>query len=76
MSIYEEMRRAGVELSSHESDLYARVCDESRHIVENYEFRESVQIFSSQIDGMLWYDIPFAFDPFWDRIAKIEAGSL
>jgi hypothetical protein len=64
-TVYEQLSRAGVELDHHESDLYARVTPESRAIVEAYEFRNNVTTFRSQIDGTPWYDVPFAYDPYW-----------
>lgn len=68
MSIYEQMKLANVPLSHHESDLYAKVTPESRAIISTYEFKKNVTTFASQIDHDLWYDIPFAFDPFWKRL--------
>ena len=63
MTIYEQLKAAGVPLDHHESDLYARVEPKSRAIVAaNYP---SAKMFRSQIDGELWYDIPFAYDPWW-----------
>ena len=65
MAIYDDLLAAGVKLAHHESDLYAKVTPESEVIVENYEFRDNVTTFTSQVDGELWYDIPFAYDPYW-----------
>lgn len=70
VSIYQRLKSAGVPLDNHESDLYAKVTSASRPIVEE-RMRSGdhsrVTVFVSQIDGALWYDIPFAFDPFWER---------
>lgn len=66
-TIHEQLERAGVPLDSHESDLYAKVTPESTAIVEAYEHKENVTTFTSQIDGDQWYDIPFAFTPYWKR---------
>ena len=57
----------GVEIDHHESDLYVPVNDVTQRIIEAYEFKSNVQRFVSQIDRTLWYDIPFAYDPFWLR---------
>ena len=67
MSIYETLQEAGVPLDNHESDLYAKVTDDSRAIIAKYAYRTNVRIFRSQIDGTLWYDIPFAYAPWWKR---------
>lgn len=67
MNIYEQLKKAGVELDSHESDLYAKCGEISCRIIEKYEHRANVRTFTSQIDGKRWYDIPFAYTPFWDK---------
>ena len=67
MSIYTELLEKGVPLDHHETDLYAKVTPESQAIVRAYEFSNNVTTFTSQIDGDLWYDIPFAYEPQWQR---------
>lgn len=62
-SIHQQLLAAGVELDSHESDLYAKVTPESTHIVE--ESGHSSSVFKSENDGQMWYDLPFAYEPFW-----------
>lgn len=70
MSIYQELKAAGVPVDSHESDLYAKVTPESIKIIQEYRFKGNVTRFRSQIDGTSWYDIPFMYDPFWDKAAE------
>lgn len=65
MNIYQEMVKAGVEITNHESDLYAKVTPESEAIVKAYEFKSNVRRFINNIDGLSWFDIPFAFSPYW-----------
>ncbi len=65
MSIYEQLKNAGIPLDNHESDLYALKTDVSTQIIEQYEFKSNVITFTSQIDGKIWYDIPFNYDPYW-----------
>lgn len=64
--IYYELKEAGVPLDSHESDLYAKVTDISKGIIDKYQFKSNVKMFRNQIDGTLWYDIPFQYAPFWE----------
>ena len=66
-SIYEDLKAAGVPMDNHESDLYAKVTPESSAIVAKYEWKDNVKIFTSQIDHLQWYDIPFAYSPWWQR---------
>jgi hypothetical protein len=76
-SIYQQLVAAGVEIDHHESDLYCPVNEVTKAIVEEGQYRSgdygdyllkrAVSTFNSQIDGTLWYDIPFAYDPFWEK---------
>lgn len=47
------------ELDRHETDLYAKVTPKSKELVNRYEFKTNVTTFKSELDGTLWYDIPF-----------------
>ena len=51
MSIYEQLKAAGVPLDSHESDLYAKVTPASVAIVEGFEYKCNVRRFVSQLGG-------------------------
>jgi len=75
-NIHEQLTKAGVELDHHASDLYAKKTPVSERILRNYEFRSNVKTFRNQIDGSIWYDIPFAYTPFWDRVrSRASAAS-
>lgn len=84
MSLYTALRDAGVPLDSHESDLYALRTPEALAIVARYKW--SCSTFTSQIDGKLWLDLPFAYEPWWDgkttrvnpslTVTKLPAGTL
>lgn len=63
MSIYQQLKDAGIPIDSHESDLYAKSTPESLRIVK--ESGHIYSMFTSQVDGELWLDIPFAYEPFW-----------
>ena len=54
-----------LEIDNHESDLYLKKTGISEKLVANYEHKENVTTFPELETGVLWYDIPFAFDPFW-----------
>jgi len=66
MSIYEQLKAANIPIDHHESDLYAKVTPESQKIIDAYEFKDNVKRFvCDDIKREIWFDIPFAFDPFW-----------
>jgi hypothetical protein len=67
MDIYKELKDAGVPLTNHASDLYAKVTPESEAIIDRYEHKQHVTRFRNQIDKELWFDIPFAYAPFWEQ---------
>jgi hypothetical protein len=66
-SIYEQAKALDVEMDSHESDLYMPVNDVTTALVKEYQFRSNVRVFRSNIaPHNLWYDVPFAYQPFWE----------
>ncbi len=58
------------EIGNHVSDLHLKVTEVSERLVETYAFKNLVERFISQIDKTAWFDIPFAFDPFWEETYK------
>jgi hypothetical protein len=69
MNIYKEMQKLGVEIDHHESDLYVPVTPETTKLVNKYEFKDNVKIFTCRLTKKLCYDIPFAYVPFWQNKA-------
>lgn len=61
------------EMDGWQSTLYCKVTPESREIVHSYQFRNGVTTFREQKSGRneLWYDIPFAYDPWYDVRKKL-----
>lgn len=62
VSIHQKMLDLGVSIDNWCSDLYVPVTPETTAIIDQYEFKCNVQKFRNQIDGTLWYDIPFAYE--------------
>jgi hypothetical protein len=69
-TIYSEAKRLGIPIDSHESDLYLKVTPESIELVKKYDISQINKQFTSQIDKTQWFDIPFAFDPFWENKSR------
>ena len=67
VSLYDRMKAAGVEIDHHESDLYVPVNQTTEAIIAQYRFKSNVTRFISQIDRKPWFDIPFAYQPYWDE---------
>lgn len=66
MSLYTELKAAGCELDHHESDLYVLASEQARRILKANGIT-TARGFISQVDGKPWLDIPFMYEPFWDR---------
>ena len=64
MSPKTELIQLGIknnEIDHHESDLYVIKNEVSSAWVTQYQFKENVEIFTSELDGQKWFDIPFAY---------------
>jgi hypothetical protein len=70
-TIYQQMVEAGVETSNHESDLYVPVNPVTTKLINEYKYKGNVKTFLNQITKTHWYDIPFAYDPFWEKTDRV-----
>jgi hypothetical protein len=83
LSVYEACVKAGVEIEHHYSDLYIPVNDVTRRIIGHFfSFAGSsnlVGTFTHQIKNALYYNIAFAYQPYWDAVSDknkaVRAGS-
>ena len=66
----EQLPAEHIDHTSYGSDLYLKVTPASKKLLENFEGGRYVQTFRDQIDGELWFDIPFAYIPFWENLPK------
>jgi len=72
MSLYTELVAAGCQIDHHESDLYVKVTPDSRRIIERHRMAGELphlSLFKSPKGGSMWWDAPFAYDPFWQKSA-------
>jgi hypothetical protein len=65
-TIFETVKKKGIPFSNHSSDLYIPVTPETRELISQYKFQQNVTTFWNEVDGGRWYDIPFAYDPWWE----------
>jgi hypothetical protein len=61
-----------IETDNHETDFYFKSTPETEKIISNLKkmgniATKNIVPFKNQRDGKLWYDIPFAFIPEWER---------
>ena len=64
-SLYQDLRAAGIPTDHHESDLYVLDTPAARALIVKHGKKGSG--FTSQIDRKRWLDVPFAYDPFWEK---------
>jgi hypothetical protein len=71
-TLYDELQAAGCRTGNHESDLYVKADDVSRPIVHGAvkagRLATKPTLFQSTHPedlGAIWYEIPFAYSPFW-----------
>ena len=64
----------GVPFENHFSDLYIPVNETTKALIAAYKFRQNVTTFKRvgcplTTEGMgLWYDVPFAYAPYWAKV--------
>lgn len=68
MSIFQDVKAAGIQFSSHESDLYIPVTPETMELLKKHGLY--AETFTNQVEGGRWYDVPFAYEPFWEARNK------
>lgn len=73
LSLYTELKAAGCVLDNHYSDLYVLVEPKANEIIGAHlrnrldrPYGSMISSFVSKVDGKLWWDIPFCFDPYWE----------
>ena len=59
---YKALKKAGVKMQCHESDLWAEATPEALDITKDAPNRS---FFRDNIDGKRWMDLPFQCTPFW-----------
>ena len=67
-TIKEQLLELGMkpeEIDSHCSDLYVLKNSISDKFVSSYEFKQNVKSFRSELDGKIWYEIPFAYTEYY-----------
>lgn len=72
-TLYDALKAAGCETGNHESDLYVKATPEAEAILKAHGKTPGAwgcESFISNIDKTRWYDIPFAYKPWWEKRAN------
>lgn len=65
MSLYTDLIGAGQPVSNWQSDLYCPVNEVTRALLKQHDKKATA--FKSKIDQKLWFEVPFAYDPYWEK---------
>ena len=57
------------DIDHHYSDLYVRVTPATCEVMKKFQYSNMVTTFIDNIDHVLWYDIPFCYNPTLDKEA-------
>lgn len=68
-TLYQALVAAGVPTDHHESDLYVKATPEAQQILREYG-HDRPKVFMSNTDTGPWYDLPFAYEPFWNVVRR------
>lgn len=63
MTFYDAIKH--IDHNNHESDLYLLATDEARQIMKAHS--KNGRPFKDNVNGKIYYDIPFAYQPWWDK---------
>ena len=58
------------DIDHHASDLYLKRTPAAVALVGRLDNTALLSSFRSQIDGCIWYELPFCFAPFWENPGK------
>jgi hypothetical protein len=66
-TLYQDLVALGVYISNHESDLYFESTSASREALKRYPLHAAnARLFTNQVTKKPCYDVPFAYDPWWE----------
>ena len=70
-TFYAELKATGAKIEHHESDLYTPDTPEARELAKRHNMTGVLMVpFRHQASGTPWLDFPFAYAPFWDKVAR------
>lgn len=58
------------DIDHHASDLYLKRTPAAVALVGRLNNTALLSTFRSQIDGCIWYELPFCFSPYWENPSK------
>jgi hypothetical protein len=66
-SLYADLMAAGIVIDNHESDLYFPKTPATEAILARHPDKKAIAtIFHHSGNGATWFDVPFAYLPYWE----------
>ena len=66
MSLYEVLEYYDIQIGSHASDLYFPKTEQTKKILSYFSgYEKTHSVFIEQESRKPWYEVPFAYDPYW-----------
>lgn len=62
------------DIDNWESDLYIKSTPQSDYLVSKYGLKDEALFSMFVSEGAVWYEIPFGYMPFWEKLSKTAAG--
>jgi hypothetical protein len=66
-TVYQALKDAEIEMFNRESDLFVNDTPEARQIIADHS-DITAKTFRSNIDGTPMLELPFCYQPFWDKV--------
>ena len=73
-TLYGDLLAAGVLMDHHESDLYVHDSPTARLLLDKHQDRHPLATRFVDAEGQDWWDVPFAYQPWWLEQIHNETG--
>lgn len=75
LTLYQLLTAHDIDHHHHESDLYVPANELTAELIAEWETANRCRVecseFWNAVDGGLWLDLPFQYDPYWQRSRSV-----
>ncbi len=64
LSLFKKVKSLNIPFDAHCSDLYLYANEDTKKLLDMYEFKSNITTFISQTDNKIMFDIPFAYEDY------------
>lgn len=75
MTLFDEVVQQNIPHASHESDLYIPINELTTALLKSHQLHGTacVTTFWNQVEGGMWYDVAFQYQPYWQGKVKNDS---